>query len=155
MRVAMVVDKQYPRVGASTVTGQVYELAVDDFLQPMSPPNQFEMEELDPNDYFITSGDAVQKTKYLCTIIWSYAGKARKQLNGMNQPTAASKKFERLCWEQAGSARKMLNALIGIRGEDVFLETEWNEHMLIVIPKNPRVRKIIPKNKGVCKGEQS
>jgi len=144
---SVMVDNQYPRVGIAKPGSQVYELVISDFLQVLSPPNHFELSEFDPNDYFVTSGDAVQKTKYLCKVLWSYAGEVRRQLNKMKRPAAADKKFEKLCWGQAGAARKMLNALIAVRGEDVFLETEWNEHMLIVIPKNPRVRKIMLKNK--------
>ena len=33
----------------------------------------------------------------------------------------------------------LLNKLIEARGDDCFLETEWDSHRLFVIPKNPRL----------------
>jgi len=131
-------DQQQPCIGEASGCAR-YVLDVLDFIQPLNPPSQFDMESLDATDYFVTSGDAVQKTRYLAKIIWSYAGNARKQLREMKKPSKIAKEFEKLCWKQAGGCTRMLNALIKARGEAVFLETEWNsDRKLLCIPKNPR-----------------
>jgi hypothetical protein len=41
-------------------------------------------------------------------------------------------------WECAGRCRTMLNMLKKIRGTHIFLETEWRDHRLYIIPKDPR-----------------
>ena len=139
-------DKDRPRVGEVQAVDTPCELFVPDFIQILDPPPQFDLELLDPSSYFITSGDAVQKTEYLGRLIWKYAGTVRKQLSQMKTKTKASVEFEKLCWKQAGACTKMLHALKRVRGDAVFLETEWNEeHKLLVIPKNPRSVKKIKK----------
>jgi hypothetical protein len=141
-------DQQQPCVGEAGPGCARYVLDVFDFVQPLDPPPQFDMESLNPNDYFVTSGDAVQKTRYLSEIVWAYAGTVRKQLRKMKRPSKAAKVFEKLCWKQAGGCTRMLNALIKVRGEAVFLETEWNsDRKLLCIPKNPRSVKAKPKVK--------
>jgi len=72
-------DQQQPCIGEASGCAR-YVLDVLDFIQPLNPPPQFGMKSLNATDYFITSGDAVQKTRYLAKVIWSYAGIARKQL---------------------------------------------------------------------------
>ena len=123
----------------------VYELRVYDFLEILDPPPNFDLPRIDPQDYFITSGDAIQKAGYLISILWEYAGNARKQLNKLQSSkpkkwTAKDVKFEKKCWEQAGAAQRMQKTLEETRGEDIILETEWNEHRVLCIPKNPRKR---------------
>jgi len=131
-------DKYCPHIGEATGSS-LYKLDLSDFVRPLNPPSQYNLEPINPEDYFITSGDAVQKTQYLCDVLWRNAGKARRQLHRMKEPTAEAIEFEKECWRQAGACKRMLNALIRARGDFVFLETEWNaEHELLCIPKNPR-----------------
>ena len=133
-------EDQYPRIGIASPGQPSYILAVSDFISPLNPPPSYNMPAINPEEYFITSGDAVQKTKYLCKVLWRYAGQVRRKLKSM-RPTAGDLEFERSCWRQAGAAVKMLHALIKIRGEHIFLETEWNsDRTLRVICKDPRVR---------------
>lgn len=117
---------------------------------------------IDPARYFVTSGDAVEKTKVLERDIWNLAGDLRKKSYQIIEKeygcsaAEAQKKFrkgvrpgkpklfseyESDVWKAAGSARKLLNALLTARGEDCFLETEWENHRLLCIPKNPRSQK--------------
>jgi hypothetical protein len=78
----------------------VWELRISDFLSTINP-----------KDYFVTSGEAVQK----------------------------SKKLEQDVWEMAGRVRKLYNLLKKARGPAVYLETEWVEGgRLIIKRKNPR-----------------
>jgi len=135
-----------PRVGTALAIDTPCELFVSDFLQIMKPPRQFDLEPFDPSSYYITSGDAVQKAKYLSGLMWKYAGAARKQLGLMTTKTKACVEFEKMCWKNAGACNKMICALKKVRGDAVFLETEWNaEHKLLCIPKNPRSVKKIKK----------
>lgn len=134
----MLEEKSYPKITKKFVKSQVYELDINDFLSKLTPPPGFSVKPIDPTDYYITSGDAIQKTKYLAKILWDYAGRVRHELHEMENPTLEQSEFESECWRQAGAATKLLNLLIKVRGEDVFLETEWDAHRLICIPKNPR-----------------
>lgn len=134
-------EDQYPRIGTALPGLPSYILIVNDFVCPLSPPPGFGMQPINPEDYFITSGDAVQKTKYLCKVLWRYAGQARRELRSIQSPTAADLDFEKDCWKQAGAATKMLHALAKVKGEHVFLETEWNsDRTLRVIAKDPRIK---------------
>lgn len=119
----------------------VYELVMDDFVQALEPPRSFELDNFDPVYYFITSGDAIEKAKHMRAIINRYAGSARRQLNSMDNQTKAAEAFEKDCWKQMGAVTKLINALEKVRGDAIFLETEWNDGHLLCIPKNPRMKK--------------
>jgi hypothetical protein len=49
--------------------------------------------------------------------------------------------YEAAIWRAAGNSRRLLNLLQKAKGENCFLETEWDNHRLLCIPKNPRIRK--------------
>ncbi len=137
----------------------VFELDLDEVL-PYADPSLFEQdyEGVKPLDYFVTSGDAVEKMRVLERDIWQHAGQVRKDLHqrlmeekGCTVTEAVSLlsrgkypadeglvAYEAAMWQSAGRARKLLNLLIQARGEDCFLETEWDDHRLLCIPKNPR-----------------
>jgi hypothetical protein len=68
---------------------------------------------VDPSDYFCTTGEAVIKTKAL----------------------------EADLFAAAGVARKLGNILRKLRGENVYLETQWNDGRLLLKAKNPRKNK--------------
>lgn len=141
-------EKGYPKIlenydpeADDFVRHPVYQLEVSMYLRRLDPTPEmagFGLVSIDPIDYYVTSGDAVQKTTYLSRILWAYAGKARKVLSELEHPSQESVEFEQECWKQAGNAQRLLNLLIKVRGHDVFLETEWNQHQLLCIPKNPR-----------------
>ena len=133
-------SEEFPYVGVAPPGRPVYELVISNFLQKLTPPHGFDLPIIDPDSYFITSGDAIQKLIYICDILWKYAGDARRQLKTLPH-TQEAKEFEKLCWQQAGSATKLMNLLIKLRNGAVFLETEWaTGHRLLLIPKNPRPR---------------
>jgi len=138
----MLDDGKYPRIGNHdcNIQSSVYELVIYDFLKILDPPQGFQLEKIDPQDFFVTSGDAIQKTEYLSRRLWEYAGAARSQLKAMHPQTKVAKEFEKMCWTQAGASLKLMNKLKSARGSAIFLETEWNEHVLTLRPKNPRDR---------------
>lgn len=132
-------DVQAPKiVKLGSSSNPVYELHIYDFMEVLEPPAGFTLSKFDPQDYFVTSGDAIQKTTYMSRILWLYAGQARRELNKMESPTEEAKQFERRCWVQAGASNKLLGMLTKVRGSDIFLETEWFNHVVLCIPKNPR-----------------
>lgn len=138
----------------------VYELVVLDHVDFVDPSEyDVELEGVDPRNYFVTSGDAVEKAKVLEKDCWHLAGEARKLLiNGIakykkcshqkavklyregKRPRKLSKltDFEKAAWKVAGQSRKFVNVLKSVKAENCFLETEWDSHVLLCIPKNPR-----------------
>lgn len=85
-----------------------------------------EVDELDPKQYFITSGDAVQKSLYM---LRQFEILAAKKLN---------KKYKTALKNNIKKIIKLIELLIEARGNDCFLETEWENHLLKCVPKNPR-----------------
>jgi len=77
----------------------VYTMVVDDLIGT-----------LDPNDYFITSGETLQKIKQL----------------------------EKDAWRVAGEARKLVKLLTQAKGDAKYLEVTWENGILTLKRKNPR-----------------
>lgn len=138
----------------------VFELIIDDHV-PFANPEVFcvQMQYIKPSDYYITSGDAVEKTKILERDLWNLAGELRKLSCNLiskehdctyvkaqelyrqgvrpKDPSGLAQ-YEDAVWKSAGASRKLLNALKKAKGPNIFLETEWDSHRLLCIPKNPR-----------------
>lgn len=156
------VEERCARVGDPIVGSppSVFELVVSDHIPLVSPADYgLDREGINPNDYFVTSGDAVEKARVLSNDLWQLAGALRKELfqliaaeNGCDnvqaqalfrsgvfpKPPSRFHEYEAAVWKAAGQARKMLNALQAAKGVNCFLETEWDSHRLLCIPKNPR-----------------
>jgi hypothetical protein len=157
------VDKVYHKVGQPIPDDRpsIFQLVVEDIVDNVKPKKYGISSEkgIDPNYYFVTSGDAVEKAKVLSKEMWQYAGQVRKRLleilakenncttakaQAMYQKGKRPKKpkqlgdFEAAVWKAAGQSRKLVNALVKAKGDDCFLETEWDSHKLLCIPKNPR-----------------
>lgn len=133
-----------PLVGAEITDPPqpVFELRLADHVPTVNPADYgIVFEFVDPHRYYVTSGDAVEKTKILDRDMWRWAGRVRAALRGKKgAEKRAWKKFEKAVWQAAGRSRKLLMLLCAIRGKNVFLEQEWNDRRLLVIPKNPRAR---------------
>lgn len=115
----------------------VYELVIDDHIEYVDPKDYKLIGVLDmkPKEFYVTSGDAVEKTKAL----------VREYKLVINQLTAkvTSSKLANYVADliiQQSAAEEMLALLIKARGTNIFLETEWNQHHLLCIPKNPRAK---------------
>lgn len=138
----------------------VFQLIIEDHVSFVHP-KKYGIKEtfVDPNEYFITSGDAVEKAKVLERDLWKLAGQLRTRvvdiISKEQKCTAAearnkysngtrTKKPKKLCdyekavWGAAGQARKLVHKLKTAKGVDCFFETEWDNHCLLCIPKNPR-----------------
>lgn len=156
-------DKIYHQVGDPIPNDRpaVFELTISDIVDNVKPKSFGISSEtgIDPNMYFVTSGDAVEKAKVLQKDMWQYAGQVRKKcltiIAAENNCSVAKAQalyrkgkrpkkpkkfgeFEAAVWKAAGQCRKLVNFLIQVKGDDCFLETEWEDHKLLCIPKNPR-----------------
>ena len=68
------------------------------------------VKKVDPTDYFVTTGEATLKAR----------------------------KLEADLFAMAGRARKLVNILLKLKGDNVYLETSWQEGRLLIKTKNPR-----------------
>lgn len=93
---------------------------------------------LKPRDYFITSGDAIQKTIYMRSDICKLRDRALNDENFIGYSTDAKLQLVEQCDIALLAINSLLENLYEARGENVFLETEWDDHYLLCIPKNPR-----------------
>ena len=121
----------------SDKTADIYELVIEEHVIELKPTKYklANVPVIKPNDYFITSGDAVQKTKALIRD-YKEAIDALQQLI-LNIDVGAYLNDIKV---QYSRAQEMLELLLKARGSNIFLETEWNQHKLYIIPKNPRAR---------------
>lgn len=104
---------------------KVFILNIYDHVDFIRGADYDELLELDPKSYFITSGDAVQKTLYML-----------EEMRAMEKKI--KNKYKRALKKNIVKAEKLLELLIDARGPDCFLETEWENHTLKCVPKNPR-----------------
>ena len=82
--------------------------------------------------YFVTSGDAVQKTLKMIEDLRTID----EYLELTSEEPIYVGKAD-LC-SRLGQAEQLLAHFIEVRGSATFLEVEWNNHVLFATPKNPR-----------------
>jgi hypothetical protein len=122
------------------VPGGIFELRIDEHV-PFVDPRTYginDFQGINPRDYFITSGDAVCKASQLERELWEAAGAARR-LYGQAK-NKRHQQFQKDLWIAAGKCRTLVNRLKNVRGDAIFLETEYRDHKLYCIPKNPRAK---------------
>lgn len=102
-----------------------------------------DLKAVDPQWFFVTSGDAVVKAGVLEQRLWEAAGLARKQLAKTAAKNKQAKKLLTDLWSAAGKARVFVNYLKSIRGTHIFLETDHIDRKLYVTPKDPRAREVV------------
>lgn len=139
MRGHMMAD--YPRIGRKVEgeTDEVYELIISDFVTPLIPPAGSKLDAVTPADYFITSGDAIQKTDQLYRDIAGFGRRLQQAIQEESDPKL--RELDNQCTKELQGALNMRKALETSRGSSVFMETEWEQGKLLCIPKNPRLRK--------------
>lgn len=111
---------------------------------PFVNPEDYKLKDvnsIDPHKYFITSGDAVEKTRVMERDLWDLASELRRLIK--TRPEI--KEYEKKVWSAAGKARALLNRLTRIKliCDALFLETEWSDHVLYLLAKNPRKKEEI------------
>lgn len=112
-----------------SIKNKVFILDISEHIQPLNPKEyDYDHPPIDPNRYFVTSGDAVEKTKILI-----------RHIKELNSKVPLDHHFKSIAENYESQANRLLNLLIQARGKDCFLETEWGDnHTLRCIPKNPR-----------------
>jgi len=96
------------------------------------------VESLDPNDYFITSGDAYRKAKQFYKDLVLLTTK----LSDKQDQSEEYKSYIKALDTCKDDAIKLVQDLALARGDDVFLETEFSvNRRLLCVRKNPRIKK--------------
>lgn len=137
----------------------VFELIIDSHVNHIDPKLfNVDEESINPADFFVTSGDAIQKTKYLkqcfeklalvlkekCLLLISEEEKNQeKVLNIFNknlpdEEWSHTQSYYNAINKNISKTAELVRLLEEAKGSNVFMETEWNNHHLLCIPKNPR-----------------
>ena len=153
-----------PKIGGEYPDGlMVFQLFIEEYLVYIDPKD-FKLKDqkgIDPVYYFITSGDAISKTEILCKDYVNHCKeifdrivnfiamehkvddiKAKQMFEDGQKPN----KYKDICkyYETmlmySKNAKILLDDLKSARGENCFFETEWDNHKLFCIAKNPRNR---------------
>ncbi len=115
---------------------EIFILHLEHYLRYVKPV-EFglppDLPSVNPFDYFITSGDAIKKTIALRNDISIAISKLLSSYNDVLRYKLAMTTL-------LNSVDKMLKDLEFARGDALFLETEWYDHHLFVVPKNLRVK---------------
>ena len=116
----------------------------------------------DPKYYFVTSGEAIEKMKFMLididykiaqllniilkSIMGSIKGKKPEALAHFKSGQKLPKYLRpyKTYYDFIGTCKKeakiLLTLLRKFRGTNCFLETEWDSHRLLCISKNPRMK---------------
>jgi hypothetical protein len=116
----------------------VFEIRIYDHLNHIEP-SQFGLQDvpsIDPETYYVTSGDAICKTEQLHKDLWILVGKIQKLVN--QKPTKKMAAYLKALYGCAVRSKNLINKLKIAKGDAVFLETEWRDRKVIAVAKNPR-----------------
>ena len=114
---------------------EIFELVIDEHIDKIIPADfGFKYDSIDPNYYFITSGDAVQKTLAIRRDIINLQNVLDKDISPDGRIVEFREKIDKIIGQVDAFIVKIKTA----RGNKLFLETEWEAHQLYCIPKNPR-----------------
>jgi hypothetical protein len=122
----------------------VFEIKIYDHLDRIDPAGfgLSNVPTLDPEMYYVTSGDAICKTQQLQKDLWILVGQIQK-LAGKKPPKELGA-YLKVLYRCAARSQVLIDKLKVARGDAIFLETEWRDRRVICVAKNPR-----PKNKPV------
>lgn len=132
-----------PTLGKQDVVSPVdaFILDVKFYIDVLRPKDYFVFrEDFDPNTYFITSGDAIKKTHVMIEDLQKYEKGISECIMTMATYSDVELNLITIIKEASTAAKQLLNDLETAKGENCFLETEWDSHLLYVVPKNPRAR---------------
>ncbi len=107
----------------------VYEIKFDDFFDPSIAVERTvgETHDIKVLDFFVTSGDAIQKSAFLRHVL----EERRVALVAAQQPTTGVD-------TRLTEVAHFVATLLAARGTAKFAEIEWVDHRLYVYMKNPR-----------------
>ena len=117
-----------------------FVLVVDDFVTFVNP-SDYDIDDIvgiNPADYFITSGDAIAKTEYMLTKLIEVSKLAKKHYQH------STRKIQRQYYTDTVKAiaqcKVFIKELLKMRGTALWLECCWEDHKLLIVPKNPRAK---------------
>lgn len=128
-------DNVLPKIGEKfSERPDVYQLVVNDHITFVDPLyyGLTNVKSIDPNRYFVTSGDAVEKTR----VLLSHYSSLIIELEAKAEPHLTD--YVKALKIAAGQCAVLLQSLKEAKGDNCFLEIEWENHVLKCIPKNPR-----------------
>jgi hypothetical protein len=114
----------------------VFEIKIYDHLNHIDP-SEFGLNnvpKLDPEMYYVTSGDAICKTTQLQKDLWLLVGKIRE----LAKSDKNLSQYLKALYRCASLSQVLIDKLKVAKGNAVFLETEWRDGRVIAVAKNPR-----------------
>lgn len=118
------------------VQADIYILKLEKYVRHIEP-HEFGLPSgipsINPLEYFITSGDAIKKTISLSARIQELISSLKSQYHDVIRYRVSLELLLK-------SVELLKRDLEFARGDALFLETEWSDHVLYVIPKNPRAK---------------
>ena len=130
-----------PKLGIDEVVSpvDVFILETNVYIDIIRPKSSFVfIEDFDPSTYFVTSGDAIEKTKALQHDLAEYKVDVQRSIEILNCYTDPELELLNIIDAAMQGCDMMLADLYTAKGENCFLETEWVEHNILIVPKNPR-----------------
>lgn len=115
----------------------VFELNVNDHIKFVDPNNfgLSNVKTIDPVKYFITSGDAVEKTK----VLYKHYVALYNELQELSKSDPTVVDYTKAIGVAVEQCSTMLQHLITAKGDHCFFETEWmSNRTLHVKAKDPR-----------------
>jgi hypothetical protein len=112
----------------------VFEIKIYDHLNHIDP-SEFGLSDvpsLNPEKYYVTSGDAICKTTQLRKDLWVLIA------NIKSLKSETYDKYLSALYSCASKSSILIDKLKIAKGNAVFLETEWRDGRVICVAKNPR-----------------
>lgn len=134
---------EFHKIGEAIINEHpaVFELVLSDIL-PYIDPKDYGLNEpgINPEDYYITSGDAIEKAKILKRDLFKHLEEIRNRIHesGGKQKLTNMADYESAIAYCAAQSEVLIEKLQSAKADNCFLETEWDNHHLLCIPKNPR-----------------
>ncbi len=142
---------EYHKIG-DIITGDhpaVFQLDLYDLVGIIKASDyKVDAVDIDPRIYYVTSGDAISKTIYMQKMIRSIHLTYSNELCNKEQELTSEvqevlmenglKDYVSALNVMLSKIDQLLSHLYVARSDNCFLETEWENHTLLCIPKNPR-----------------
>jgi hypothetical protein len=135
--------KYYPTLGLTLIEQPIDAFILDitlysDNIHPRT--YHIEYEDWNPSSYFITSGDALEKSKAMLSDFKQYERDIKHSIKILNGSETEGCALIDLLDKTRTKLETLVVDLNHAKGQNSFLETEWDSHRLLVLVKNPRPR---------------
>ena len=117
---------------ADAPKGQAISIDIDHWVDNLEMSVGSDTIKFVAKSYFVTSGDAVQKTLKMIDDLKTID----EYLDFISEEVIYVGKED--MQKRLTQAKQLLTHFTDVRGAATFLEVEWNNHVLYATPKNPR-----------------